>query len=299
MLKKRIVFYLLLLVVGSMQAEVWKQTNVWTKHYLALSGEVGYFSLLENMPEVTTRGGASGALGIGYEMRYQSFWVGAGLDVQYNNSTMTTAGSQVDRAIYDTQGKPVHLHYDVEGYTDTQHDFRVGLPVLVGFCTNGIYGGVGARVSIAPMCFSTPSVTYKTYGAYEQYIDPFEDMPNHFYTEYTTRGRSELRLVPQVSVVAELGYDILNKERMSAYAKCSVLKIAVFAEYGLNSCMRGVKTESDLYTVDSTNPIYLIPDSYYATKDLRTHRIVPLFVGVKLTYMLRIKTANCHCDGAI
>ena len=295
-----IIHMVLLLALGTAQAEVWKQRNVLIKHYLSLNGEVGYYSLLENMADVRTRGGAGGALGLGWEMRYNHFWCGLGIDFMYGSSTMTTAGYSVDRELIDTQGKHVSYHYDVQSYTDTQHDFRLGLPIMLGFYTNGIYGGAGLKFSVAPYTATTPTITYRTIGDYEKYIDPFEDMPNHFYTEYTINGHSEIKIVPQASVVAELGYDILNKERMSAYARCSVLKVSVYAEYGLNSCTKGTKFESEVYDVDPSNPTRLEPNSYYANKDLRDKRIVPLFVGVKVTYMLRIRTADCHCDdGAI
>jgi hypothetical protein len=289
----------LLLALSSAHAEVWRQINVLTKHYLSLSGEVGYYSLLENMEDVRTRGGAGGALGLGYEMRYNNFWFGLGLDFQYGSSTMTTAGYNVDRELIDTQGKHVNFHYEVQSYTDTQHDFRIGLPILFGFYTNGIYGGAGIKFSLAPYTATTPTIHYRTTGGYEKYIDDFEDMPNHFYTEYTMKGRSVVEIRPQAHVIAELGYDILNKERMSAYALCSVLKVALYAEYGLNSCMKGTMHEADTYDVDPVNPTILNPRSYYANKDLRNARIVPLFVGIKVTFMLRIKTANCRCDGAI
>ena len=299
MRKWLLTYMVLFLTFSTVSAEVWKQKNVLSKHYLSLSGSVGYYSLLEDIPDVQTRGGASGALGIGYELRYNKFWLGAGVDMQYGSSTMTTAGYSIDRTIYDTQGKAVQYHYNVLSHTDTQHNLRVGMPLLVGFYTNGVYGGAGVRVSIVPYTFTTPSMTYITRGSYDKYIDDFEDMPNHFYTEYTTRGRSELKLLTQASVIAELGYDILNKERMNSYALCSVLKVALYAEYGLNSCMRGVTSESETYDVDKSNPSLLIPSSYYAHKDLRQSRIVPLFVGIKVTFLLRIKTADCHCDGAI
>ena len=230
---------ILFLALGTAQAEVWKQFNVLTKHYLSLSGEVGYYSLLENMQDVRTRGGVGGALGLGYEMRYNGFWLGVGLDVMYGSTTMTTAGYSVDRELIDTQGKRVNYHYDVQSYTDTQHDLRVGIPLLLGFYTNGFYGGAGFKFSLAPYTATTPTIHYRTTGGYEKYIDDFENMPNHFYTEYTVNGRSEVKITPQAHVVAELGYDILNKERMSSYALCSVLKVALYAEDGLNSCLKG------------------------------------------------------------
>jgi len=292
-------FFLFPFSVCPVMAKAWRQSSVLTKHYLALSGDVGYFSLLENIADIETRGGASGGIGIGYELRYNGLWVNAGLDVQFSRSTLTTQPYNVDRAIMDTQGKVVQYHYTVQGYTDTQNDLRIGLPVLVGFYTNGFYFGGGVRVSYAPLTFSTPTVRYTTRGEYEKYIDDFTNMPNHFYTEYTTHGRSELKMIPQLSVVGEIGYDVLNKERMNQYARCSVLKVALYAEYGMLSCLQGTQSPAELYMVDTTNPSQLVPVSYYVTKDLRQNRIVPLFIGVRVTFMLRIKTANCHCDGAI
>ena len=255
---------------------------------------------MENRDDIHTKGGAGAGIGIGYELRHKGFWLATSVDVQYGVSTMKTDGYSIDREMIDTQGKHVNFHYDVQSYSDTQHDLRLGIPVILGFYTNGFYGGAGARFSLAPYTATTPSIHYKTTGGYERYIDDFENMPNHFYTEYTIDGKSKVSIKPQFSVVAELGYDILNKERMSNYARCSVLKIAVFAEYGINSCITGVPHEEDTYEVDKVNPTILNPSSFYANKDMRNARIVPLFVGVKVVYMFRIKTANCRCtEGAI
>lgn len=274
----------------------WKLNNVIDKHYFSLSASGGYYSLLENIPEITTKGGGGCTIGIGYEFRYSYFWLSAGFDFQYGASTLTTAPFDIHREFLDTQGKPVNFHFYVDEYSDTQHDFRIGIPVMVGFCTNGIYGGIGMKFSYAPRTVATPSIKYVTTGTYEQYIDDFENMPNHFYTEYTAPGRTEIVMKPQGHVIAELGYDILNRERMTTYALCSVLKVAAYAEYGINSCMSGSEDDGILYGYDETNPAQLIANSYYAQHNVSKARIVPLFVGIKVTFMLRIKTANCRCD---
>ena len=281
------------------QAEVWKQYNVISKHYFSLSASGGYYSLQENIPEVTTRGGGAGMLGFGYEMRYKGFFVSAGVDLQYGGSTMTMPAYDVHREMYDTQGKRVSFHYSVDSYTDTQYDFRVGVPVMLGFYTNGIYGGVGAKFSYAPHTITTPTIHYVTTGTYERYIADFEDMPNHFYTEYTTPGKNEVKMHPQGSIIAELGYDVLNKERMTNYALCSVLKVALYAEYGINSCMDGNEHDEQTYGINAANPSQLTIDSYYARANLDNARIVPFYVGVKVTFMLRIRTSNCRCEGPL
>ena len=298
-MKRWLVHILLLLVFSPVMAIGWRQTDVQLKHYLTFSTNGGYFSLLENIPEVETLGGGGATLGIGYEMRYKHLWVGAALDVQYCFSSLNSPANDIDRVVYDTQGKALTYHYHVRGYTDTQHDVRIGLPVLVGFYTNGIYGGVGIHASFAPFTVATPTVAYTTRGEYERYINDFTNMPNHFYTEYTIRGRTEMKMLPQVSVIGEIGYDVLNKERISQYRRCSVLKIAAYAEYGFLNSTTGSQEVTDLFYVDANNPIRLVPVGYYTCRDVRDKRIVPLLVGVKVTFMLRIKTPNCHCDGAI
>lgn len=280
-------------------AEVWKQYNVITKHYFSISASGGYYSLLENIPDVTTKGGGSGILGINYEMRYNGFWFSVGVDMLYGTSTLNMPPFDAHREMYDTQGKRVSFHYHIDEYSDTQKDFRVGVPVLFGFYTNGLYGAVGAKFSYAPRTVTTPTITYTTSGTYERYIADFENMPNHFYAEYTTPGRSELKMHPQGSIIAELGYDVLNKERMSNYALCSVLKLAVYAEYGINSCMSGADHNEQLYGVNPANPVQLTIDSYYARMNLDEARVVPFYVGIKATFMLRIRTSNCRCEGPL
>lgn len=275
----------------------WKLINIDDKHYFSISASGGYFTLLESIDEIKTKGGAAGLFGIGYEFRFRHFYLATGVDVQYGVSTLTMAPFDVHAQILDTQGKPVNYHYHIEGYTDRQKDFRFGIPLMLGFYTNSVYLGVGAKFAYAPQTISYPTITYQTYGSYEQYIEDFENMPNHFYTTYTTTGRNEVKMHPQGYVIAELGYDILNKERQSNYALCSVLKIALYAEYGLNSCMTGAKFDQQSYEVNETNPSLLNVDAYYACHDLSRKRVVPFYVGVKVSFLLRIRTANCQCEG--
>ena len=274
----------------------WKMYNVTTKHYFSVSAGGGYYSLMENIPEVTTTGGGAGMLSIGYELRHNGFSFALGVDVQYGGSTMRMAPFSAHRDIYDTQGKRVSLHYDVSSYTDTQSGFRIGLPVLFGFYTNGVFGALGAKFAYVPQTVCTPQMTYTTTGTYDRYIADFENMPNHFYTTYTTPGKSEIKLHPQGLVVAELGYDILNKERMASYARCSVLKVSVYAEYGINNTVPGNDHDELTYDVNPADPSQLIVSSFYARRQLRDARVVPFYVGVKVTYLMRIKTANCRCE---
>ena len=149
-----------LLTIQSVHAEVWKMYNVNTKHYFSVSAGGGYYSLFENIPEVNTYGGGAGLFGIAYEMRYNGFWFSLGADFLYGSSKLSMQGFEVSRDIFDTQGKRVTMTYTVSGYTDEQRDFRVGVPLMVGFFTNGFYGGVGVKFSYSPRTITTPTLTY-------------------------------------------------------------------------------------------------------------------------------------------
>ena len=274
----------------------WKLYNVNYKHYFSVSASGGYFSLLENIPEVTTAGGGAGMVGVGYELRYNGFSFYVGVDLQYGSSTMYTPPFSTHRDIYDTQGKRVSMHYDIASSTDTQSGLKVGVPVMFGFYTNGIFGGLGAKFAYAPQTVCTPEMKYTTTGTYDRYIDDFENMPNHFYTEYKTPGRNEIKMKPLGLIIGEIGYDILNKERMANYARCSVLKVSLYAEYGINNVIDGAAHDEPIYDINPTDPSQLVVSSYYARRNTRGARVVPFYAGVKVVYLMRIKTANCHCD---
>ena len=290
---------LTLAIVQNVHAEVWKMYNVNTKHYFSVSAGGGYYSLLEDIPDISTEGGGAGLFGIGYEMRYNGFWFSLGADLLYGTSTLSMDGWDAYREIYDTQGKKVTYSYNVAEYHDTQRDFRIGVPLMIGFFTNGLYGGIGGKFSYAPRTMTTPSITYTTVGTYNQYLADFVSMPNHFYTDYTEKGTSRVEMVPQGSVCAELGYDILNKERMSAYSLCSVLKVAIYAEYGINSCVKGPEHDDMVFGFNTQDASRLTVGASYARISTKDARIVPFYVGIKVSFMLRIKTASCHCDGPL
>lgn len=55
-------------------------------HYFSVSGGLGYSTLLENIPELSTMGGFGGTFSFGYELRASQFWLNIAAEAQYIQS---------------------------------------------------------------------------------------------------------------------------------------------------------------------------------------------------------------------
>lgn len=265
-------------------------------HYVSFSAGGGWYSLMETLPDLNTTGGGSAFAGVGYELRYKNFWLGTGVDLQYFGNTATTNGSLFSQMMYDTQGKQMTCHYDVYDDKEQVQGANVGIPLIVGAqFLNGFYLGAGARFQVNMAATASSRVTYRTSATYDRYIADFESMPNHWYQPYTVTGRQRVTMRPEVSLVAEVGYDVFAH----AYEALTtlhppVLKVAAYAEIGV---MNVLKNEGDLprYTINAENPMYLDIVPYYRAIDTNVNKFLPLFVGVKLTYLFLVPKRDCRC----
>jgi len=264
-------------------------------HYFALSGSVGYGTLLENLEEINTVGGLAGSVGFGYELRKSGFWLNTGLELQMLYASGTYNISGFDRLAYDTQGKKMLYHYDFEQSADNQRFLLANIPIMVGYYYMGFYMGAGAKVGYALTARESTAVRYSTTGTYTQYVEDFEGMENHFYSTYDAKATENLRPIPKVSVIAELGYDLLAWARMSNLTEHHGLKIGAYVEYGLTNIV-GTTSERELYTVDNSNASQLHLTPFYNANSAYAHRVIPFYAGVRISWIFCIPTKHCDCN---
>ena len=264
------------------------------KHYGWLSLGGGYFTLLEKFDDISTKGGGQVSLAGGYEMRYGWFYLSAGIDFAFWLSNATTQTWRFDRAMYDTQGKLMTFHYDLAASKEHSYGLTARIPIMIGVNRKGFYFGVGANVGYHILSDNRVSRPYTGYATYDQYFEDFEDMPNHYYTNFTATNTEHLRMNIPVNLIAEIGYDVLYGYSDSSYGRDKVLKIGVYAEYGLMNAFSN-KTDASLFEPNPEHPTQLDVWSYYNNKATTTNKVLPLSAGIKLTWMLRIPTKNCHC----
>lgn len=268
-------------------------------HFGFISGSVGYSMMQTSVPYVMPRGGVGGSVGLGYEFRNSGFWANLGAQLSFHRSTFTVdqydTRSEANQAQYhgfDNQGKPATFHYRVNQTDEMQWNY-IDVPLLVGYYVRGFHVGGGIKVSYALAPKTRTYGTYHLFATNDDYAVPFGELDNEMadrgYTDYTFDQRIDNRLNVGVSLLGEIGYDLLSSLPTSSRI-CNVLKLAFYVEYGLNNQLRNN---------DNPAPRVELPVSESGIKDAtqavinpqvntfdKPARTVPLFTGVKLTYMI-------------
>ena len=256
-------------------------------HFGYVSAGVGYTSLQTDINAMRPYGNVGGLVGVGYEFRKNNAWMSVGVQFEMHRSSGQITQDKIDMDGKDTQGKDVTLHYRID-QTDKYAWNFIEVPVLVGYYNTGFYVGVGPKISYALSPTVSTSGTYELSATNKNIGEEFRNMPEHGYTNYEFSSEQEIYLRPLVSVIGEIGYDVLSKlPTRSLY--CSVLKIGFYFEYGINSMLKPV--EDTHFEVDrqgdekvvSTSKVTINP--YLSSAVTTQQRAVPFYTGIKITYM--------------
>lgn len=255
----------------------------------------GYPFVFDDFIETKTSGLFSGNIGLGYGFRMQHLWFELDLEYQRLISLANYNISGTDIKMYDTQGKEMLLHYEFENAMDIQFFNSLNLPILIGYYNEGFYIGTGPKIGFCYMLEKT-DLYYTTSATYGQYIEDFENMPNHYYTKQEETCKKQLLPTFRFSFVAEVGYDffvLLNKTNYNS------LKLSLFTEYNFIN-LKSDNMSLSVYDIDGTNPtkIRLLP--FYYVKASNSNRVTPyhsVSIGVKLSWMINIPHKNCkNCN---
>lgn len=289
-------------------------------HYLSLPMSFGYSNYLapgfKNQVSTYSNPGMVGAtLGIGYEYRYRLFWMSMHLEGQVITSRLRPGIAQIDTMMYDTDShydskkRENAYHYKFSEWHDDQLGVYGCFPIMFGFRVNAFYMGIGAKVGYSFYGTSTPAATYTTSSTYDRYIADFEDMPNHYLTEYSTgltSGGKDITIDFGINVaaIAEIGYEVYHSEG-SKHVRPWILKLGAYAEYGFLSAYTNngnIQQMMDMSTVNLSNGTTAVDPSklelrpFYKSHDTRDVTISPLYVGAKLTFLFDLPVPQkCHC----
>jgi hypothetical protein len=257
----------------------------------------GYPFVFDDFAETTNLGRYSASLGVSYMFKmYNGFWFDAGLEYQEQVAMSTYNMSGTDVLVYDTQGKEMMFHYKFNSTYDYQYFNVINLPIVVGYFYKGFYIGAGPKIGMCVNILETSEVNYTTSSSYNQYIEDFEGMPNHYNATYTTKCKERLLPSLKLSAVFEMGYDFLVKLNSNNY---HTLKFSLFGEVS----MFDLKSNSNnllLYRIDQENASYLQLAPFYYTKSTNGNRVVSLYsaiVGLKLSWIINFPPKNCkNCN---
>lgn len=269
-------------------------------HFGYISGGLGYTSLQCEVPDVKPGGSLGGFVGAGYEFRNNGLWLSAGVQLNFHRSDASMDDMRVDREGYDTQGKEVTLHYKIRE-RDMQKWAFIEIPVMVGWFFKGFHIGAGPKIGYAVDSRVTAEGIYELSATNKLYGIEFKDMPDRGYTTYEFSGDYDATLSPLVSVVGEIGYDVLSSVPTRS-SICHVLKVAFYFEYGINALVKPVTSNKRL-VIDQNDATNIQVNPYFAAGMTEKYRVVPFFTGAKLTYLIGGSKGfrqggyhkGCHC----
>jgi len=157
------------------------------RHYLGGWLFTGYSAMFHNIENTSLIGGGGVGIGGGYQLRKGAFLFNTGLEFEFINSATKVKGLDGQTPILDTECDSAMFHYQFYRFRDIQNYGIVNVPILFGAQfpagKTNIYFLAGGKVGMAVLGTYSTSGSMKTWGVYNRYIDPFEDMINHYYHE--------------------------------------------------------------------------------------------------------------------
>jgi len=265
-------------------------------HFGYISASAGYSSLSQNIKDVTTKGSWAAIVGAGYEFRMNNGWASAGVQLTRHQSTTTPNTYVFDSPIggWDSEKDAIEFYRYTIHQIDKQTFHSVDIPFMAGYYNSGFYIGAGVKVGFSVASSITTSGSFDLGAKYKDGIGIVEHVG-----PYTTYSMDEKRyscnLQTQCALIGEIGYDLLSS-MMTNSTICHMLKIGIYAEYGLRNIrplgsmdpiqLQGMNYEEAARTYGQVDATQGTITPYYLNTRTEGKRIAPYYVGVKLTYLI-------------
>jgi hypothetical protein len=267
-----------------------------TTHNIYLSGSGGYSSfLLKDAPGFTASGSWGGGFGAGYEMNVRAFILKLGAEFTYLNAGLDLENftQQVDLIDDDNPSESYTGNYTFSGNSDRYRLADINIPLMLGFRTGSFYVLAGGKIGFSLFARSTTTATVLSTGTYTDYIDDFEDMPNHSFLETKEKGEFTGKLLGNAYLSGELGF-YLNAKSDSK----TKFRVAVFADYGLMDLRGNAISESLTLEREDVVPYRPYLNSFIRSENLHGSLVNNLFVGLRFTVLFGFEQERkgCGCD---
>ncbi len=321
------------------------------KYYLNFWGAGGYANLLhdrvisEEERLVKPLGGVGGLVGLGFEYHYRRFIVSLGAEFDYKLSShkfkpfITQVGTIVDDAgnaitfqdmlnlpdgskpkikdgtgMKDTEGEQFAMEYDFAAYKDVYSIGYLNVPLKFGAkYPSGMYFLLGGKFGINMLGSARTKAKYTTRGLYPTYMDPLQDMGQHYYDDFKSGGSNPVKLDFNVVASLEVGKIMFFNKRKTRwhYRLAGFVDYSVGAYFGMNplptegkNVLTNVVSNGDFIGVEGVNvanpdltQISIVKsNSVLTSKEALNKKLNPLMVGVKFTLLFDLGNKEpCNC----
>ena len=295
------------------------------QHYVgpALSG--GLVQTLDDLRQTQSRLSGGGELGVAYQYQHGHLLLHMGLNYTLQCPVQSVDSQWLNKSMIDTRGVAVTYRGLLDNRSDQLFLHQLSIPFMVGGSWSGFYLLAGLKFSVALAAQARETAALRTAGDYNgRYYEWFEDMPNHGYHDFEpVRSSQNLPLSSSPSssaalnrfdlrLAAELGYTFrLNIQPThynprlnphSAFAPAPLLRLGLFAEYGMINMLSSAAASSGLpprTTADWSQYLSVSLTHIYASDEAAKARANMFFFGVRLTLLFPVATSSdqykCRC----
>ena len=254
----------------------------------------GYSSLLSSETSIQDIGKIGVAIGGGYEWRISNFILQTGVEFHLHNSAMKLDDfTHIEKDLIDSELDPYDGKFK---FTENKDHYRLGnlnIPLQLGFSFAKKYFFLaGGKLGINLFGTSRIESGVTSSGAYPQFFDDFENMPNHLFDSQKKENTQEIKTALNYMVSAELGTNLKSSSEKNS--KLSY-RISLFADYGLANIYAG-EGKALIYNQGSN---YYQPflRSFLDSDILRNRHVSSLYTGIKLTILIQGRDKyDCRCN---
>jgi hypothetical protein len=282
---------LLLIVIVSVSTTYSQRMQ---RNNIVLWGSGGYSTFIGNADKLTSVGNIGAEIGIGYELSINKFIVQTGVGYRYSKASLQLQDSLHNLMLVDSEGDIFRGYFEFSKNNDTYQMGHIIIPLLAGMKFDKFYFLAGGKVGINISTTSTHSSNIRSYADYAQFINVFENMPNHGLLTWKEKNSYSLKFTPNYMASVELGY--LFKSKPSKKLSMSY-RIAAFADYGINKIKTTSGVDQDLILSKSPTVYQPYLNSILLSQDHKNAVFNPLFVGIKFTAVFGLSNSHkCMCE---
>jgi len=266
-----------------------------SKHSIMLWCDAGYSTFFTKWDSFKNTGNMGAGIGLGYHITaWNHFTFSAGFQYLSLNSSIRPVNFTILKNLIDTEGDEYIMNYSLQKFVQIDRTHNVFIPIYLGFITDlktaNFFIQAGGKIGyMFAANYSSKVSSFKTSGIYDPYIDPFENMPNHYFDTKKYSRNAPLKL-NKLQAVASLEFGV---EIPSVIADNSI-RIGFFADYGwLNRQSAEMKKHTKELIVFETIPNEIQINSLYETNQKKSLTTTTFFAGVKITLLLDVIKPPC------
>lgn len=319
------------------------------QHFVGPAFSGGLVQTVDDMPQTKSRFSGGGEIGVAYQYQHGHLLLHMGLSYTLQCPVQSVDSQWLNQNMIDTRGVAVTYRGLLANRTDQLFLHQLSLPFMVGGSWSGFYLLAGLKFSVAMAAQARETAALRTAGDYNgRYYEWFEDMPNHGYHDFEpVLSTQTIPLSNSVSsnslssslgalnrfdlrLAAELGYTFRLNIRSShynplmnphsAFAPAPLLRVGLFAEYGVINMLAGSSAPvgpsgsssvsapagggqegAPRTSADWSEYLSVSMNHIYASDEAAKARANMLFFGIRLTLLFPLALSsdqyNCHCTG--